>query len=127
MGDQVNEGDDETSKNTPQDIPNPLKNPGDADKFWHKKLNIIDSNDSQDEKSVEDNQTDDKDISQSQKDGDFEYSGDRNDSTQVLGEASEEEAVEMELPDEIKDEEMKEEEKQNTENEIDKSGPKKSG
>jgi midasin (ATPase involved in ribosome maturation) len=120
--DQVNEEDNTKSKESPHDVPNPLKDPGDANKFWHRKLNVIDSNDSPDDHSVKDNEVDDNDVSQNQKDGDFEYSGDQADSTQVLGEATEEEAVEMELPEENedeKDEDISEGENQNAENEMD--------
>merc|ERR1711937_25520 len=117
--DQVNEENDTKSKENPQDIPNPLKDPGDANKFWHRKLNIVDSNDTPDD-NVEENEAGDIDESQIEKDGDFEYSGGQADSTQVLGEATEEEAVEIDLPEENeteKDEDMNGD-KQEVENEI---------
>jgi len=118
--DQVKEADDSKSKDSPRDIPNPFKDPGDASKFWHRKLNVIDSNESPDESAV-----DDKDISQKEEDGDFEYSADQNNSTQVLGEVTEEEAVEMDLEDNKDDKDIDEDEdeserqKENAENETD--------
>ena len=108
--DQINEADNSNSKENSQDIPNPFKDPGDASKFWHRKLNVIDSNDSPDEPNTEENAVDDVDISQDQKSGDFEYSADDQNSTQVLGEATKEEAVELDLLD--KDEEDKKEEEE---------------
>jgi midasin len=77
------------------EIPNPFKDPGDASKFWHQKLNVVDSN-PESEESMEspDQDTDDP---QEQKSGDFQYtSQDQKSSSQVLGEATEEEAVELE-------------------------------
>merc|ERR1711937_459270 len=112
---EKNEENDTKSKENPQDIPNPLKDPGDANKFWHRKLNIVDSNDAPDD-NVEENKAGDIDESQIEKDGDFEYSGGQADSTQVLGEATEEEAVEIDLPEENETE--KDEDKQDVENEI---------
>jgi len=106
--DQINETHtDINSKESSREVPNPLKDPGDASKFWHRKLNIIGSNESPNEPNTEENKVDDADISQNQKSGDFEYSADQ-DSTQVLGEVTNEEAVELDLVD--NDEEDKVEE-----------------
>ena len=101
---QINEENDTKSKESPHDVPNPMKDPGDASKFWHRKLNVIETNDAPDLGDGRDNKVDEKDVSQNQKDGNFEHSSDQADSTQVLGEATEEEAVEMEFPEENEDE-----------------------
>jgi MoxR-like ATPase len=74
-------------------VPNPLKSPGDASKFWHRRLKMLASR-SESENSTEnldnvvnsDDQLDDR--------GSFEYSGDNHQSaSQVLGEADEENAI----------------------------------
>jgi len=127
--DQVNEADNEKSNDSSRDIPNPFKDPGDASKFWHRKLNVIDSNDSPDESNKADNKDEDKDVSQNEKDGDFEYSADQNNSTQVLGEVAEEEAVEMDLEDNQDEKEVDEDEnehqKESLENETETAEQKK--
>jgi len=120
---QISEENEKQSNESPNDVPNPMKDPGDASKFWHRKLNVIESNDTPEDDNGGDDQVDDKDVSQSQNDGTFEYSGDHADSTQVLGEATEEEAVEMEMPEQNeddKDDNTNEGEKPNIENESDK-------
>lgn len=77
-----------TQQNQRDDIPNPLKNPGDASLFWHNKLNMIktqpDLSDSVNENAGV-NIADDQDA-----DGDFEYSQENQKSTtQALGETEE--------------------------------------
>lgn len=72
--------------------PNPFKSPGDATKFWHRKLKVVENQ----EDGGED-RTDDE-ISNGQDNGDangeFEFSASNQESTsQVLGETMEEEAV----------------------------------
>ena len=85
------------SKENSREVPNPLKNPGDASKFWHRKLNIIDSQDSTNESNTEENQKEDIDPSQNEKSGgEFEHCADNN-STQVLDEVANEDAVELDL------------------------------
>mgnify|MGYP003329042343 CR=1 FL=1 len=81
-----------------------MKDPGDASKFWHRKLNVIETSDAADDDNGGDDEVDEKDVSPNQKDGNFEYSRDQADSTQVLGEATEDEAVEMEFPEDHEDE-----------------------
>merc|ERR1712238_131279 len=118
--DQINETHTETnSKESSREVPNPLKDPGDASKFWHRKLNIIGSNESPNEPNIEENKVDDADISQNQKPGDFEYSADQ-DSTQVLGEVTNEEAVELDLVDNGEEDKVEETSKipEETETEI---------
>lgn len=74
------------------EIPNPFKNPGDATKFWHKKLNIVQNDDSADEQPQESDPT----TRDSQPAGDFEYTSQEDENPmQVLGEAPEEDAVEL--------------------------------
>ena len=102
---QINDENNSNSNENSPDVPNPMKDPGDASKFWHRKLNVIDTGDTGDDDNGKDDEIDDKDVSQNQKDGNFEYSRDQTDSTQVLGEATEEEAVEMELPEEDQNDE----------------------
>ena len=76
-------------------IPNPFKNPGDATKFWHKKLNIVKSDDSVDEQAQESDPT----TRNPEPTGDFEYTSQEGENPmQVLGEAQEEEAVELRKP-----------------------------
>jgi midasin len=72
--------------------PNPFKNPGDASKFWHKKLNMID-NEPDPTSQSDDVEQEDNEINHG---GDYEYNPSEQDATQVLGEATEEEAVGLE-------------------------------
>lgn len=89
---QSTDGDDKESpsnKNT-DDTPNPFRDPGDAEKFWHRKLNMIgDSPDDDEQENVteENNETEDN----VNPHGMFEYSS-RNEpsSAQVLGAVEEE-------------------------------------
>ena len=98
------EGSD-SRKQSPE-IPNPFKDPGDASKYWHRKLNVVDSKESEDDADQEDMETDDKPLPEDQKTGDFEYTSKEANSTQVLGDATEDEAVELE-PQEVEDENNK--------------------
>ncbi|CAJ1949588.1 unnamed protein product [Cylindrotheca closterium] len=80
------------------EIPNPFKDPGDASKFWHKKLNMVDSSsdDRGDADNVEDDDMAEEDQEADKNTGDFEYaSKEEKSSTQVLGEATEEEATKL--------------------------------
>ena len=88
------ESKDNTQKEETSDIPNPFKDPGDATKFWNRKLNMLDSNPESGE-SMEQNE--EVEEPQEKQDGEFEFtSADQSSSTQVLGEATEEEAVQLE-------------------------------
>jgi midasin len=100
------------------EIPNPFKDPGDASKFWHKKLNMVDSNPENDsEGGQEENITEEEEQG---KGGDFEYAPrDENNSSQVLGEATEEEATKLDNMQ--KEENDEDEEIENHQNEKDKS------
>uniref|UniRef100_A0A7S3VEM6 Midasin n=1 Tax=Chaetoceros debilis TaxID=122233 RepID=A0A7S3VEM6_9STRA len=81
---------------TSMDAPNPFRDPGDAEEFWHKKLNVISEAD--DEDSPEANTNDEKN-DQSNPDGDFEFSSkDQDNSTQVLSGVSEDDAPQMKEP-----------------------------
>jgi midasin (ATPase involved in ribosome maturation) len=89
------------------EIPNPFKNPGDASKFWHKKLNIVKNDVSVDEE-VDKPQENDRPSTENEPAGAFEYTSQEDENPmQVLGEAPEEEAVELSKPDEIEDEKQK--------------------
>lgn len=96
FSDQANDQSaDSQPNNRPRDIPNPLKDPGDASKFWHRRLNVIESNDQADQQEDHGEADGDTDQPDEQKTGDHEYSANPADSTQVLGEATEDEAVEL--------------------------------
>ncbi len=86
--------------------PNPFQSPGDATKFWHKKLRMLEGNiDDLGEESEERND----DVNENG-DGEFEFSSkDQDSSNQVLGKADEEEAARIE--------ELKEEENQGSQKE----------
>ncbi|KAI2503973.1 AAA-family ATPase [Fragilaria crotonensis] len=74
-----------------QAAPNPFKSPGDATKFWHKKLKIVESGkDAPEEEDATGNDTN-EDVTETRNDGEFEYA-DENEANagQVLGEAIEE-------------------------------------
>ena len=84
-----------TERNRLDEVPNPLTNPGDASKFWHRKLSMIQStaeaddiNDSGGDVNNADNEEDET--------GDFEYAGENQDSTtQALGEVEEKDATSL--------------------------------
>lgn len=91
----VDESTDMKNEENTSDVPNPFKDPGDASKFWHKKLDVVESNPEADE-STEGRDNDDSD-SQDKKNGDFQFtSADQKSTSQVLGETTQEEAVELE-------------------------------
>ena len=75
--------------------PNPFKNPGDASKFWHKKLNMVDTEPDPDPEAQSEEM--DQDDSQSNNGGEYEYNpSEQEGATQVLGETTEEEAIGLE-------------------------------
>eukprot|EP00979_Chaetoceros_neogracilis_P011124 scaffold2695_cov256-Chaetoceros_neogracile.AAC.6 len=83
---------------TAMDAPNPFRDPGDAEKFWHKKLNVI--SDAQDDEAEEatknEEQGDDNNPDDANPDGDFEFtSKEQDNSTQVLGGVAEEESTKL--------------------------------
>lgn len=85
--------------NNGEEIPNPFKDPGDASKFWHRKLNMIESNqenENESEGGPEDDVAKEEEDSGEKRTGDFDFTKhEQNNSTQVLGEATEEEATEL--------------------------------
>jgi MoxR-like ATPase len=105
-GQDLADGEAGTQRNNSQEIPNPLTSPGDATKFWHRKLNIVNSqselDDEADKTGEQSGENDD-----GQKNGDFEFAGneehnttqtlagvDENDATQLQQEQPEEKANE---------------------------------
>jgi midasin (ATPase involved in ribosome maturation) len=92
--DEARESQQDESK---EEIPNPFKNPGDASKFWHKKLNIVSNEDQEESNDEPQEQSENPDSSDVK--GDFQYTSKEEESgPQVLGEATEEEAVELNQP-----------------------------
>jgi midasin len=89
------------------EIPNPFKDPGDASKFWHKKLNMVDSNpDNESEGGAEEDAAKEEEGLEQKTEGDFEYAPqEQKNSTQVLGEATEEEAKKLDQMHNDKEEE----------------------
>ena len=76
----------------PLQAPNPFKNPGDATRFWHKKLKMIQSSDGEGDGEEQDDNTNEKDEDETK--GEFEFTAsDQKSTTQVLGETTEEEAM----------------------------------
>ena len=75
------------------EIPNPLKNPGDASKFWHRKLNVMTSLTELDNDAESmDDEVDDKNG-----EGTFEYSDEKqHNTTQTLGDADENNVMQLE-------------------------------
>lgn len=105
---------DSTTKKSSSEIPNPFKDPGDASKFWHRKLNVIDSDPSNSEEvDTEKDEDNDHEDRKHDKNGDFEYSVDQGNSTQVLGEAEEDQAIEL---DPIRQEEVNDDPELGSEN-----------
>lgn len=89
---QIQDGQDGSGSkpsSTAMDAPNPFRDPGDAEKFWHKKLNVIadaqEDADGEDQNDQTNNGQDDKEDN-TNPDGDFEFtSKEQDNSTQVLG------------------------------------------
>ena len=91
------EGEDNGAEQALNEVPNPFKNPGDATKFWHQKLNMVETQPAED-------QIADAGESSAEKDevpaGEYEYAPDEQPGgSQVLGEVAEDEAIELEEQD----------------------------
>ncbi|KAL3924831.1 MAG: hypothetical protein SGILL_000803 [Bacillariaceae sp.] len=95
---QTNETSDQSkSENDTNDFPNPMKDPGDASKFWHRRLNVIENTEEEREEDIsQETAQDDREMTQEPEASNYQYSSGQADSTQVLGDATEEEAVELE-------------------------------
>jgi midasin (ATPase involved in ribosome maturation) len=81
-----------------QQTPNPFNNPGDATKFWHKKLNIIERKVGEDSlaQSTSENYDQTEDDQEKEKHGEFEYAKENAGHTsQVVGEALDDACVDM--------------------------------
>ena len=93
------------------EIPNPLKNPGDASKFWHQRLNIMKSiidADNENEPMID--EVDDKNG-----EGTFEYTNEKQDNLpQTLGETDESDAIQLDQKDEDQENDSVSKEKSNT-------------
>ncbi len=96
----------ESKSASAMDAPNPFRDPGDAEKFWHRKLDMIKDNmdgeqDNEDSATkAEDNNSDDNDEpptpENKDSEGTFEFtSNDQDHTTQVLGGVEDEEVVKL--------------------------------
>ena len=86
---------------TSMDAPNPFRDPGDAEKFWHKKLNVISDAQEEEAEEANSNEKDNPDNDESNPDGDFEFtSNEQDNSTQVLGGVAEEDTTKLNQDDE---------------------------
>jgi midasin (ATPase involved in ribosome maturation) len=86
LGTSFNTASTQTEESTQSDAPNPFKSPGDVQKFWHKKLGIVDSQNPQSDDDAMEAQNEDE----TNPDGEFEYVNEnQNNTTQALGEADE--------------------------------------
>lgn len=92
QGRNFSRGENDQKPSSVDEIPNPLKSPGDAEKYWHRKLNIVQSQiDGAEDAHVNDS------AEQDQGTGDYEYSSKQDEgTTQVLGEVEEQDAVQLE-------------------------------
>ncbi|KAL7554496.1 hypothetical protein ACHAWF_017951, partial [Thalassiosira exigua] len=78
------------------DIPNPFRSPGDAQKFWHKKLDVIQDS-QQDQETSSENVPQESHDKLDDSDGKFEYTREGEDNSgQVLGIAEEDQAKQLE-------------------------------
>lgn len=78
------------------DVPNPFRSPGDAEKFWHKKLHMLQDRQN-DEQLLSDEASREQHEEAIEKDGQFEYTQEGEDSRgQVLGIAEEDQAKQLE-------------------------------
>jgi len=105
-----NEGSGSKTSSNSVDAPNPFRDPGDAEKFWHKKLNVISEDHNQYEDSPS-NGMPDNDENPPNLEGDFEFSSkDQENSTQVLSGVNDEDAAGMNQDQEKQEEVSKPEE-----------------
>jgi len=94
-------GKDEEPNNESQgeafdDVPNPFRSPGEAEKFWHKKLDMIQDSQQDQDQSTE-NIGSELQEENKEKEGQFEYTKDGEDNSgQVLGIAEEDQAKQLE-------------------------------
>jgi len=78
-------------------IPNPFRSPGDAEQFWHKKLNMIQDRQQDQEQPSEQSSQEQPEEEGKEKDGQFEYTQEGEDHRgQVLGVADEDQAKQLE-------------------------------
>jgi midasin len=90
-------GDARTERREADEVPNPMKNPGEASKFWHTKLNMVENSglDEAKEAGMDDGDDDDRG------NGDYEYVKENQEgTTQALGETEEKDAKQLESMDE---------------------------
>jgi MoxR-like ATPase len=98
QGESSREGETEKQEQDSVSAPNPFQNPGDATKFWHKKLRMLEGGtEGEDEEAEAHND----DVMDEKGDGEFEFAPkDQASSTQVLGEADEVDAAPIDEQDE---------------------------
>jgi len=90
------EGEGSGADQTLNEVPNPFNNPGDATKYWHKKLNMVESKTPEDQPDAGESSAEQGTGEESSR-GEYEYVPDEQAGTsQVLGEVGEDEAVELE-------------------------------
>ena len=84
-------GQSDSQTRVSEKTPNPFQNIGDAKKFWHQKLNVIQSEESHDDNTTMNNQEEPSHEENRNAQGDYEYtSNDDKGTTQTLGEINEE-------------------------------------
>jgi MoxR-like ATPase len=111
----TNEGQNWDTSQPSDEIPNPLKNPGDATKYWHRRLNIVQPEGSNDELLEISDQLEQQKTNENAQ-GDFEYVGENQQgTTQALGEVEDTEAMDLdEIEAEVQGESVLEKEPQRT-------------
>ena len=91
----LNEG--STEQESKMEAPNPFRNPGDAEKFWHEKLNIADESAKEETDVCEQDQEEADGSDNKNPNGTFEFTnGQQGSTTQVLGDVAEEDAAKLE-------------------------------
>merc|ERR1740136_274402 len=96
----------QSKSSSTMDTPNPFRDPGDAEKFWHKKLNMAEYSEVEDdgkvEEKVEDKNTNEtENVGNSNTDGAFEFvAQDQDNTTQVLGAVNDEEMPQLDQQEE---------------------------
>lgn len=100
-GESATAGKQEASGNCDRkDLPNPLKSPGDALKYWHRKLNVIGDNSDEVNPSPIDANEMSPDAKVTDGKGEFEHTDQMDpDTTQVLGDADEENGMQFDHDD----------------------------
>jgi len=104
----------QTNTSSTMDVPNPFLDPGIAEEFWHKKLNMIENSTEEDEEKIEDNRVKNtEDFDCNDVNAVFEFTSKEQSSSQVLAAMNDEESPRLDVKEEASREEVQHLEEKN--------------